>query len=71
MSGHKIVEGLKEAIAGNLSRVTVDGQVWVLEAVAQKPVGCIRPAGAEAGCHGLACPRRVPYGYVLPQTIVG
>lgn len=28
MSGHKIVEGLKDAIAGNLSRVTIDGRVW-------------------------------------------
>lgn len=29
MSGAKIIEGLKEAIAGDLSRVTIDGQVWV------------------------------------------
>jgi hypothetical protein len=28
MSGQKIVEGLKDAIAGNFSRVTVEGQVW-------------------------------------------
>jgi hypothetical protein len=28
MSGAKIIEGLKEAIAGNLARVTIDGQVW-------------------------------------------
>lgn len=29
MSGQKIIDGLKEAIAGDLSRVTIDGQVWV------------------------------------------
>lgn len=28
MSGDKIIEGLKEAVAGDLSRVTIDGQVW-------------------------------------------
>ena len=26
--GHKIVEGLKEAIAGDFARVTIEGQVW-------------------------------------------
>ena len=67
MSGAKIIEGLKQAIAGDLARVTIAGQVWVREDIAQKPAGCICPAGAEAGCHGLSCPRRVPYGYVLPQ----
>lgn len=29
MSGHKIIEGLKQAIAGDISRVTIDGQTWV------------------------------------------
>lgn len=29
MSTHKIVEGLKEAVAGNVARITVDGQTWV------------------------------------------
>lgn len=29
MSGHKIIEGLKEAVAGNFSRVTIEGQTWV------------------------------------------
>lgn len=29
MSGAKIIDGLKEAIAGDLHRVTIDGQVWV------------------------------------------
>ncbi len=28
MSGQKIINGLKDAIAGNLSRVTVEGQTW-------------------------------------------
>ena len=28
MSGAKIIEGLKQAIAGGLARVTIDGQVW-------------------------------------------
>jgi hypothetical protein len=28
MSGNKIIEGLKDAVAGNLSRVTIDGQIW-------------------------------------------
>lgn len=27
--GHKIIEGLKEALAGNLARVTIDGVTWV------------------------------------------
>lgn len=29
MSGQKILDGLKEAIAGDFGRVTIDGQVWV------------------------------------------
>lgn len=29
MSGAKIIEGLKDAVAGNFSRVTIEGQVWV------------------------------------------
>ena len=29
MSGQKIIEGLKQAIAGDFGRVTIDGQVWV------------------------------------------
>ena len=29
MSGQKIIDGLKDAVAGNFSRVTIDGQVWV------------------------------------------
>lgn len=29
MGGQKIIDGLKDAIAGNLDRVTIDGQVWV------------------------------------------
>lgn len=28
-SGQKIIEGLKDAIAGKFDRVTIDGQVWV------------------------------------------
>ena len=28
MSGAKILEGLEDAIAGGLSRVSIDGQVW-------------------------------------------
>jgi hypothetical protein len=28
MSGAKIIEGLKDAVAGNFSRVTIEGQVW-------------------------------------------
>lgn len=36
-----------------------------------KSHGCICPPGSEQTCQGLGCPRRVPYGYVLPQTIVG
>jgi len=31
MSGAKIIAGLKDAIAGNLSRVTIEGQTWVRE----------------------------------------
>lgn len=27
-STHKIIDGLKNAFAGNLSRVTIEGQVW-------------------------------------------
>lgn len=28
MSAHKIIEGIKDAIAGNVSRVHIDGQSW-------------------------------------------
>lgn len=28
-SGNKIIDGLREAIAGNFSRVTIEGQTWV------------------------------------------
>jgi hypothetical protein len=33
MSGQKIIDGLSDAVAGNLSRVTIGGQVWVREPV--------------------------------------
>lgn len=29
MSGHKIIDGLKDAVAGNFDRVTIEGHVWV------------------------------------------
>lgn len=29
MSGHKIIESLKDAVAGNFDRVTISGQTWV------------------------------------------
>ncbi len=29
MSGKKIIEGLKQAIAGDFARVTIGGQVWI------------------------------------------
>ncbi len=29
MSGKKIIDGLKDAVAGNFARVTIDGQTWV------------------------------------------
>lgn len=29
MSGQKIIDGIKNAIAGNFVRVTIDGQTWV------------------------------------------
>lgn len=28
-AGRKIIEGLKEAISGNFSRITIGGQTWV------------------------------------------
>lgn len=28
MGGSKIIEGLKDAVAGNLSRVTIGGETW-------------------------------------------
>jgi hypothetical protein len=31
MSGAKIIEGLKQAIAGDFGRVTIEGQVWTRE----------------------------------------
>lgn len=67
MGAQKIIEGLKQAISADFARVTIEGVTWVREDLAQKPHGCICPAGAEAGCHGIACPRHVPYGCVLPQ----
>lgn len=32
------------------------------------PTGCVCPAGAEATCGNIMCPRRAPPGYVRPQT---
>lgn len=29
MSGQKIIDGLKDALAGNFARVTIEGQTWV------------------------------------------
>lgn len=29
MSGAKIIEGLKEAVAGDMTRVTIEGQTWL------------------------------------------
>lgn len=29
MSGKKILDGIRDAVVGNLSRVTIDGQTWV------------------------------------------
>jgi hypothetical protein len=29
--GHKIIQGLEEAAAGNFARVTIEGQAWVKE----------------------------------------
>lgn len=29
-TGHKILEGLKDAVAGNFAAVTIEGQRWVL-----------------------------------------
>lgn len=28
-TAHKIIDGLKDAIAGNFTRITVEGQTWV------------------------------------------
>jgi len=33
-SGRRIINGLKDAIAGNLARVTIDGQTWVRNTIA-------------------------------------
>jgi hypothetical protein len=30
-AGHRIIQGLQDATAGNFTRVTVDGQAWVRE----------------------------------------
>jgi hypothetical protein len=30
-AGQKIIEGLREAVAGDMARVTINGQVWVKE----------------------------------------
>lgn len=35
-AGTKIIEGLKEALAGNFSRVTIEGQTW--ERVGRRPI---------------------------------
>ena len=29
MSGKKIIDGLRDAVRGNMSRVLIDGQTWV------------------------------------------
>jgi len=29
MSGAKIIDGLKDAIDGNISRITIEGQTWL------------------------------------------
>lgn len=38
MSRQKIIDGLKDAIAGNLDRVTIDGQAWERTDLAKRPV---------------------------------
>lgn len=40
-AGTKIIEGLKQAIAGDFSRVTIEGQTWVR-------VGAVSEAEVEA-----------------------
>ncbi len=42
-AGAKIIEGLKDAVAGNFSRVTIDGQTWARIGV---------PEEAPARCFG-------------------
>lgn len=38
MGGQKIIDGLKDAIAGNMARVTIDGQIWERTDMAKRPV---------------------------------
>lgn len=45
MSAHKIVEGIKGAIAGNITRVTVEGQTWVREKPPGLDIKLLRAAG--------------------------
>lgn len=40
-AGAKIIEGLKDAVAGNFSRVTIDGQTWARTDVPEEaPARC-------------------------------
>lgn len=36
-AGQKIIAGLKDAIAGNFARVTIDGQTWVRQTPKPEP----------------------------------
>jgi|HubBroStandDraft_5_1064220.scaffolds.fasta_scaffold192517_3 hypothetical protein len=40
MSGAKIIEGLKQAIAGDFARVTIEGQTWVRVSSTRKCGAC-------------------------------
>lgn len=37
-TGQKIIEGLKAAVAGDLARVTIDGQTWERTDLQKRPV---------------------------------
>lgn len=46
MAGHKIIEGLKDAVAGNFSSVTIEGQRWI-RVISPSPAVAAAPIVAE------------------------
>lgn len=47
-SGSKIIDGLKDAVSGNIARVTIDGQTWVRGPQAHAPLG-VPEIGLDTG----------------------
>ncbi len=60
MSGKKIIDGLKDALAGNFARVTIEGQHWVREDAIRSDLQIIMNINNELREIALAARDHVP-----------